>query len=100
MSVNPYKILNLDKAATKQEIIQAGAQAMRDRRYSAKEISLAQRALMNPISGATYEFLHFIEIGPLQDSYRERLREKINQFRQENLVEFHLEYRPVPGRKA
>ena len=100
MSVNPYKILNLDKGAAKQEIIRAGARAMRDRHYSAKEISLAQRALMDPVSGAIHEFLHFIEIGPLQDSYRERLQEKINQVRQENLAEFHLEYRPVRGKES
>ncbi len=100
MSVNPFKILDLDKGATKQEIIQAGARAMRDRHYSAKEIALAQRALMNPVSRATHEFLHFIETGPLQDSSKERLQEKINHFRQENSAEFHLEYHPVRGKES
>lgn len=98
--MNPYKILNVNKGAAKQEIIQAGARAMRDRNYSAKEISVAQRALMNPISGAVHEFLHFIEIGPFRDSYKEGLQEKINRFRQENLEEFQLEYHPIRGKET
>ena len=98
--MNPFKVLALDRGATKQEIIQAGARAMRDRHYSAKEIALAQRALMNPISKATHEFLHFLDIGPLQDSLKKRLQEKIDQFPQENLAEYHLEYQPIQGKES
>ncbi len=98
--MNPFKVLALDRGATNQEIIQAGARAMRDRHYSAKEIALAQRALMNPISKATHEFLHFIAIGPVQDSLKKRLQEKIDQFPPENLGEDHLEYQPVQGKES
>ena len=98
--MNPFKVLALDRGATNQEIIQAGARAMRDRHYSAKEIALAQRALMNPISKATHEFLHFIEISPLQDSLKKRLQEKIDQFPQKNLEEYHLEYQPVQVKES
>ena len=99
MSTNPFKILALERNATQREIIQAGARAMRDRHYSGKEIAEAQRALMNPVSRATHEFLHFIEIIPLQDSSKGRLQEKAYQCRQENLPVFHLEYRPIGERK-
>ncbi len=46
--MNPFKILEIDEKATKREIIVAAAKALRDRKYSAKEIAQAQKTLLNP----------------------------------------------------
>lgn len=47
IEVNPYKILELSPAASRQEIMQAVATAMKKRKYSASQIASAQRFLMN-----------------------------------------------------
>ena len=65
--MNPFKILQIDNTATQQDIIRATAQAMRDKVYPVKDIATAQKALMNPISKAAYEFLNFINIESLQE---------------------------------
>lgn len=67
--MNPYKVLNIDKSATKQEIIRALTLAMRERKYSSREISVAQKKLMDPISKAVYEFMYFIDTKPLQNKF-------------------------------
>lgn len=46
--MNPYKILNLEPGADKKEILKAVARAMREKKYSAKEIAIAQKTLLNP----------------------------------------------------
>ncbi len=63
--MNPYKVLHLDFRATKQEIIQAAALALRERQFSGRDVALAQKKLLNPISRATHEFIHFIDVKPL-----------------------------------
>lgn len=65
--MNPYKILNIDCHATKREIIQAAALAMRERKYSTQEIALAQKELLDPISKEVHIFLNFIDVKPLQE---------------------------------
>ncbi len=65
--MNPYKVLNIDRSATKQDIMRALALAMRERKYSGKEISVAQKKLMDPISKAVYEFMYFIDTEPFQN---------------------------------
>ena len=54
--MNPYKILNIGAASEKRDIVQAAALALRERSYSAKEIAMAQRELLDPVSGAAHRF--------------------------------------------
>ncbi len=63
--MNPYKILEIDRNASKREIIQAAAAALRKRRFSGREVALAQKTLLDPISGKAHEFLQFIDIRPI-----------------------------------
>jgi hypothetical protein len=45
---NPYKILGVSQAASKAEITNAVAMAMKHKQYSANQIAKAQKMLMNP----------------------------------------------------
>ena len=65
--MNPYKILDMEKGATKRDIIEAAARAMREKKYTGRDIASAQKALINPISKAAHEFIHFIEVKILQE---------------------------------
>ena len=65
--MNPFKILNIDAGASKKEIIQAVALAMREKKYSGREVACAQKMLLDPVSGAAQEFLHCIDIRLLKD---------------------------------
>ncbi len=60
--MNPYKILNIDQNATKRDIMAAAARAMKDRNFSGKDVAIAQKKLMNPVSKAIHDFLYVIEI--------------------------------------
>ena len=64
--MNPYRILDIDRGFEKQDIIRAAARAMREKKFTVKEIAEAQKTLMNPISRCAYEFLNYIDIKPLQ----------------------------------
>ena len=65
--MNPYKILDIENTASKQEIIQAAARALREKKYSAREIASAQKALMNPVSRDAYEFMCVIALKDLKE---------------------------------
>ena len=65
--MNPYKVLNVDCRVAKREIIQAAALALRERKFFGRDVALAQKQLLDPISRATHEFLHFIDVKPLLD---------------------------------
>lgn len=65
--MTPYKVLNVDCRVAKREIIQAAALALRERKFSGRDVALAQKQLLDPISRATHEFLHFIDVKPLLD---------------------------------
>ena len=65
--MNPYKVLNVDCRVAKREIIQAAALALRERKFPGRDVALAQKQLLDPISRATHEFLHFIDVKPLLD---------------------------------
>jgi hypothetical protein len=64
--MNPYKILDIDSSADKKAIIQAAALALRERRFSAKEIAIAQKELLDSVSRAAHDFLQFIDLRPLR----------------------------------
>lgn len=61
--MNPLRVLNLKKGATKRDIIQAAAAALRERKYAVQDVALAQQALMDPAAQAAYEFVSFLEGG-------------------------------------
>ena len=65
--VNPYKILNIDYRATRREILQAAALAMRERKFSGREVAVAQKELLDPTSRGVHDFLNFIDVKPLQE---------------------------------
>lgn len=63
--MNPFKILNVGPDAAAREILLAAAQAMRERRHSAREIAAARQMLMEPEQRAVLAFLHFTDTAPL-----------------------------------
>lgn len=66
--MDPHRILNVGRGASKRDIIQAAAIAMRKRQHTGKEVAEAQKALMDPVSRAAHEFVDLLNIAPLQDS--------------------------------
>ncbi len=66
--MNPYKILNVDADVTQKEIIQAVTRAMREKRYSGRELAQAQKMLLDPISGAAQRFLHCVDLRSVRKS--------------------------------
>ena len=67
--MNPFKILNIGAGASQKEIIQAVALAMREKKYSAKELALAQKMLLDSASGAAQEFIHCIDLSPFKKRF-------------------------------
>ena len=65
--MNPYKTLNIDARAEKKDIVQAAALALRQRHYSAREVAMAQRELLDPVSGAAHQFLQVLDLKPFLD---------------------------------
>ncbi len=65
--MNPFKVLAIGSNASKKEIIQASARAMREKKYSGRELAQAQKMLLDPVSRAAQEFLHCLDIAPLKD---------------------------------
>ena len=66
-TMDPYKVLDVDNNATKREIIQAAARALRHRRFSGREVAVAQKLLLDPVSNKAHEFIHFIDVRPILD---------------------------------
>ena len=62
--MNPYKILNIDAGAEKRDVVQAAALALRQRRYSAREVAMAQRELLDPVSNAAHQFVQLVDLKP------------------------------------
>ena len=73
--MNPFKILSIKRDASNKEIICAAAIAMRDRQYSAKEIAQAQKMLLDPVSRACHEFLHFIDLADTKKNLIQKITE-------------------------
>ena len=62
--MNPYKILNIDAGAEKRDVVQAAALALRQRRYSAREVAMAQRELLDPVSNVAHQFVQVVDLKP------------------------------------
>ncbi|MCI5223365.1 MAG: hypothetical protein D3924_11995 [Candidatus Electrothrix sp. AR4] len=63
--MNPYKILHITPEATPREIVQAAASALRDKKYSARDIAEARKQLMNPATKLILDFVHSVDLEPL-----------------------------------
>jgi hypothetical protein len=61
---NPFTILNVDRSASKKEILQQVTVAMRNRQHDAKSIAEAQKLLFNTVTRAAEEFKQFLDIEP------------------------------------
>ena len=64
--MNPYKILDIDRFSDRKAIMQAAALALRERKFSAREVAMAQKELLDPVSRAAHNFLQFIDLRPLR----------------------------------
>jgi hypothetical protein len=78
--MNPFKVLNINKHASSREIIQAAALSMRDKKYSVKEIAQAQKMLLDPVSRACQEFLHFIDLSDTKSGLIQKIKENSEYF--------------------
>ncbi len=58
---NPFMVLSIDKAASKQRILAQAAVAMHERHYDIKLIAEAQKELFDPVLRGAAEFSHFID---------------------------------------
>ena len=65
--MNPYRILNIDNNASKREIVRAAAQALRERRFSIREVAVAQKQLLDPTSKYVHDFIQCIDVKPILD---------------------------------
>jgi hypothetical protein len=61
---NPFTILNVDRSASKKEILQQVTIAMRSRQHDAKRIAEAQKLLFNTVTRAAEEFKQFLDLEP------------------------------------
>jgi hypothetical protein len=59
---NPFRLLNVDKTASKKDILQQVTVVMRSRQYDAKSIAEAQKRLFNSITRAAEEFKQFLDL--------------------------------------
>lgn len=66
--MNPFKLLNVDAGASKKEIIQAVARAMREKAHTGRELATAQKLLLDPVARATQEFLHLVDVKSLLEA--------------------------------
>jgi len=60
--MNPFDLLNVDKSVTQKDIIRAAAFAMQEKKYSASEIAIAQKTLLDPVSRGCEEFLYHLDL--------------------------------------
>ncbi len=63
--MNPFKVLGLSAEAGAEEIMQAAALVLREKRHSARDIAEARRQLMEPELRPVLAFLYFTDTAPL-----------------------------------
>ena len=54
--MTPHDLLEVPRGASKAEVLKAVAKALRERKHSAKDIALAQKALLDPVKAAAEHF--------------------------------------------
>ena len=68
----PFKILNVGPRSSKADIVKHAATALRERKYPAREIALAQKALLNPMARKEHAFVFCLDIDPVLNSLQPR----------------------------
>ena len=68
--MGPFKILNVSPQSSKADIVQNAAIALRERKSTARQIALAQKALLNPVVGKEHAFVFCLDIDPVLDPLR------------------------------
>ena len=63
--MNPYTVLGLSANASAQEILLAATRALREKKYSARQIAEARQKLMNPELRPLLDFICFVDLAPL-----------------------------------
>ncbi len=69
--MNPYEVLGIKHDATAHEIVQAVALALRERKYSAREVAGARKQLMDPQARMILDFVHCVDIVSLLNPGKE-----------------------------
>lgn len=73
--MNPYEVLGVKHDAAPPEIVQAAAMALRERKYSAREIAEARKQLMDPQARRILGFVHCVDIASLVNPGKENSSE-------------------------
>ncbi len=76
--MNPFKVLAIGFNASKKEIIQASARAMREKKYSGLELAQAQKMLLDPVSRSVQEFLYCLDVVPFKNRLSLKRPEGLN----------------------
>ena len=63
--MNPYEVLAIHHDATPRDIVQAAALALRERKFSAKEVAEARKQLMDPDARMILDFVYYVDIESL-----------------------------------
>lgn len=63
--MNPYRVLNINHDAAPRDIVQAAAMALREKKYSARDVAEARKQLMDPKVRLVLDFVHSVDIDPL-----------------------------------
>jgi hypothetical protein len=63
--MNPYTVLGLSATASAKEILLAATRALREKKYSARQIAEARQELMNPELRPLLDFICFVDLAPL-----------------------------------
>ncbi len=85
--MNPYKILNINKSVEKRDIILAVTAALKQKKYTARQIADAQKQLMDPLSKGFFDFICFMDTRSFMGRPKPLSFEKPAQ---------NLEYHPLP----
>jgi hypothetical protein len=69
--MNPFKVLEVARDASKGEIVRAASLALRRRAFSALQIATAEKMLLDPVRRTEAEFLYFAAFERLLAEYRD-----------------------------
>lgn len=59
--MNPFRLLKVGRYVAPAELLAAAARALRERQHPAREVALAQKELLDPVSRACHAFISFLE---------------------------------------
>ena len=70
--INPFEVLDLKDDCSKSEVMKAVALAMKKKKYSLKEIMIAQKMLLNDSRRVLFEFLSSFNLDALFEVERNK----------------------------